>query len=209
MSKIRKAYDVWSESYDSDINKTRDLEAIALKNALQGMKFDECLEIGCGTGKNTIFLSGIAKHVTAVDFSEKMISVASEKIKSDNVIFVKADINNNWDFAERKYDLITFSLVLEHIKETDEILRKASVVSDTHGYLYIGELHPFRQYSGVKARFDNKDGRHVLECYVHNVSDFTNAGIRSGYQVLKIDEFSDNDDKKEMPRILSILFQKN
>jgi hypothetical protein len=51
---VRKAYDTWSSSYDTDENKTRDLEAIALRTMLEAIPFENCLEIGCGTGKNTI-----------------------------------------------------------------------------------------------------------------------------------------------------------
>lgn len=208
-SEIRKAYDIWSENYDTDKNKTRDLEAAALRNMLSGIKFNNCLEIGCGTGKNTDWFLNQSKYVTAIDFSENMLAKAREKIKSGNVIFKKADINGKWDFAGSKYDLISFSLVLEHIENLDEVFRKSSEVSEEGGYLYIGELHPFRQYSGTKARFDNEDGRHILDCFNHNISDFTEAAGNYGFNILKLEELFDEDDRKGIPRILSLLFIKN
>ena len=41
---------------------------------------DHCLELGCGTGKNSAWL--VTKGaVTAVDFSEGMLAIAKEKSK--------------------------------------------------------------------------------------------------------------------------------
>jgi trans-aconitate methyltransferase len=53
---VRKVYNNWAGQYDSDFNKTRDLEAFALKETLNSLIFETCLEIGCGTGKNTEWL---------------------------------------------------------------------------------------------------------------------------------------------------------
>ena len=73
---VQKAYDNWSHQYDTNINKTRDLEALALQETLAHIVFDNCLEIGCGTGKNTTWLLTKAKKITAVDLSAKMIAKA-------------------------------------------------------------------------------------------------------------------------------------
>jgi hypothetical protein len=51
-----KAYSIWAEYYDTNKNKTRDIEAISLRETLSNMRFKSYLEIGCGTGKNTEWL---------------------------------------------------------------------------------------------------------------------------------------------------------
>lgn len=112
---IKEAYNIWSKQYDTNDNKTRDLEAAALKELLENISFDNCLEIGCGTGKNTQWLLTKAKHITAVDLSEEMIGRAKEKINSDKVKFIETDIIKEWTFTSEKFDMVTFSLVLEHI----------------------------------------------------------------------------------------------
>ena len=88
----RQAYNIWALQYDTSENKTRDLEAKALRATLANISFNSCLEIGCGTGKNTEWLITKAKHITAVDLSEGMLVKAKEKIDSDNVNFLQADI---------------------------------------------------------------------------------------------------------------------
>jgi ubiquinone/menaquinone biosynthesis C-methylase UbiE len=77
---IKDAYNIWSEQYDSNKNFTRDLEGDALRSILGNFRFDTCLEMGCGTGKNTNWLLSKANNVVAVDFSEAMLAKAKEKI---------------------------------------------------------------------------------------------------------------------------------
>ena len=48
---VREPYDEWSKQYDFNKNKTRGLEAIALRETLAGCHFKHGLEVGCGTGK--------------------------------------------------------------------------------------------------------------------------------------------------------------
>ncbi|MCE3229864.1 MAG: SAM-dependent methyltransferase, partial [Bacteroidetes bacterium] len=85
---IKQAYNSWASQYDTNENKTRDLEATALREVLEEIEFDNCLELGCGTGKNTEWLITKAKHVTGVDLSEEMLNKAKEKISSDKVRFL-------------------------------------------------------------------------------------------------------------------------
>ncbi len=77
---VQQSYNNWAEQYDTNDNKTRDLEAIALRKTLSNISFDAVLEIGCGTGKNTAWLLEKAKLVTAIDLSEEMLAKAKEKI---------------------------------------------------------------------------------------------------------------------------------
>lgn len=203
---VREAYNRWAEIYDTNENKTRDLEAVALKTVLSGQEFENVLEMGCGTGKNTGWLVSVAHHVTAVDFSEEMIARAKEKIISEKVIFRQADILQSWNFADRQYDLVTFSLVLEHVDDLDEIFRKVSQVTKPGGLVYVGELHPFKQYLGTKARFETENGAEILPCFTHHISDFVHAAKSAGFKIYDFSEFFDDDDRNGLPRILAILF---
>ena len=206
--KVREAYDVWAEQYDTNINKTRDLEAVALKTTLQNISFSSCLEIGCGTGKNTEWLLSKSKKMTAVDFSEEMLAKAKEKISSESVLFQQADITLPWNFTTKKFDLLTFSLVLEHIENLNHIFSEAANHIIPHGHLYIGELHPFKQYAGSKARFATAEGQRIVTCFKHNISDFTKPAKKHGLEIIDINEYFDSNDRNTIPRILTILFKK-
>lgn len=206
---IQQAYNQWSTQYDTNDNKTRDLEGIALKAIMGDLTFGRGLEIGCGTGKNTVWLQSRIKHLTAVDFSEKMLEKARQKITSEQVEFIQADIKEDWDFMTQSVDLVTFSLVLEHIEDLDMIFQKTAKALQPGGYVYIGELHPFKQYSGSKARFETENGTEILTCFDHHISDFIASAFKYGFELLTLNEFFDNDDKTTPPRILTLLLRKS
>lgn len=204
----RQAYNIWALQYDTNENKTRDLEAQALRSTLANIPFDHCLEIGCGTGKNTEWLITKAKHITAIDFSEGMLAIAKEKITSPHVQFRQADITTGWTFRNQLYNLVTFSLVLEHIEHLGPIFSEVSQSLHPGGYVYIGELHPFKQYIGSKARFDTGNGQQVLQCFNHNISDFIQTAKQHNLTPVDVNEHFDNNNRMEIPRILTILLKK-
>jgi ubiquinone/menaquinone biosynthesis C-methylase UbiE len=205
---IKNAYNTWAHQYDTNENKTRDLEAQALRHTLDKATFESCLEIGCGTGKNTEWLSTKAAKVTAIDLSDEMLAKAKQKIVSGKVQFIQADITHPWTFRTSLFDLVTFSLVLEHIKELEQIFKEATASLKTGGHVYVGELHPFKQYTGSKARFETADGLQIVQCYNHNISDFIAAAKNNGLILEELNEFFDDNDRTTMPRILTLVFRK-
>ena len=205
---INNAYNAWAAQYDTNDNKTRDLEALALKKLLSGKAYKHCLEVGCGTGKNTQWLLTICDQITAIDFSQGMLAIAKNKINSAKVNFSEVDITKDWTFAKATYDLVTFSLMLEHIQDLHAVFQKLSKVTATGSHVYIGELHPFKQYAGSKARFETDNGTEVLTCFNHHVTDFIQAAIASGFHLLQLEEQFDEGDRSQLPRILNLLFEK-
>jgi ubiquinone/menaquinone biosynthesis C-methylase UbiE len=208
MMHIANAYNSWSAQYDTNDNKTRDLEALSLQKILQGKSFNHCLEIGCGTGKNTAWLLNICDQITAIDLSNGMLEIARNKIQSDKVVFTEADITKDWSFAKETYDLVTFSLMLEHIEDLHAVFQKLAKISQAGTNVYIGELHPFKQYAGSKARFETESGTHVVTCFNHHVTDFIQAANASGFLLLQLEEQFDYEDRSQIPRILNLLFEK-
>lgn len=205
---VKQAYNIWADQYDTNNNRTRDLEAISLRETLKDIRAEKCLEIGCGTGKNTEWLINISANITAIDLSEEMLGKAKQKIISDKVQFIQADITKDWDFTNGLYDLVTFSLVLEHIENLNRVFKKLRTVTGKGSYIYIGELHPFKQYSGTKARFDTEEGQQIVTCFTHHISDFTQPAKDNGFEIVGINEYFDDADRTTVPRILTLLLRK-
>src|SRR5579875_3539269 len=130
-SNVQNAYNQWAESYDATDNKTRDLDKLATQQTLAGLSLKNVFELGCGTGKNTEWLLQKAKDITAVDFSEAMLSKAKDKIAAPNVQFVQADITQPWPFPPASFHLATCNLILEHIENLDFIFAQAHKVLKT------------------------------------------------------------------------------
>jgi SAM-dependent methyltransferase len=203
-----EAYNNWSDSYDAMINKTRDLEENAIRSVLADVQFKNVLEIGCGTGKNTEWLLTKAGKITGIDFSEKMLEKAKMKIEDDRVKFVRADIREGWHFGN-DFDLAACSLVLEHIKDLNFIFEEADKSLIDAGYFYLGELHPFKQYRGTKARFETGKGLLELECFTHDVSEYFNEAKKNNFICINLHEWFDDEDVSKVPRLLTMLFRKN
>jgi ubiquinone/menaquinone biosynthesis C-methylase UbiE len=205
---IQKAYNDWSQTYDTDRNLTRDLDRQIMLGTLAELRFNSILEIGCGTGKNTTFLAQVGERVYALDFSEGMIAKAREKVKAENVSFSIADLRQRWPCEDSAYNLIVCNLVLEHIEDLSFIFSEAFRVLVEGGTFLVNELHPFRQYEGKKARFNQGESLTEIPAFVHHISDFLKAATNSGLKLAKLDERWHLEDLNKPPRIISLLFEK-
>ena len=201
------AYNSWAKTYDTVENKTRDLEASALRTIINKPGYSHILELGCGTGKNSGWLAGLAEKLTAVDFSENMISTAKEKISTSNITFQQADLTKEWAFYHDA-DLIVCSLVLEHIEDLGHIFREASRILQTGGLFYICELHPYKQLEGSRAKFEAGNVVIHLEYFIHHISDYFLHADRNNFICVDLQEWFDNNDRSMTPRLCSFLFKK-
>lgn len=205
---IQNAYNAWSQSYDTDRNLTRDLDQNVTREVLADLHFGSILELGCGTGKNTSFLSQIGKKVQAVDFSQGMIEKAKEKVSAANVTFSMLDMTKKWDLDEHSFDLIVCNLVLEHIDDLSFVFSEAARVLQNQGRFFINELHPFKQYEGKKAKFDRGGETVEVDAFVHHTSEYVNAAMAAGLKLVKMNEYWHEEDKGKPPRLVSFLFEK-
>ncbi len=204
----QELYAQWSATYDTVENKTRDLEKLATEATLADVSFASVIELGGGTGKNTPWLAKRAELVLSVDFSPEMQAIAKAKVTATNVEFRIADVRKKWNFDSLQPDLITCSLILEHVEDLAFVFAQANATLGARGRFYICELHPFKQYEGSKARFVAEDGPKVTECFQHHVTDYTGAAMANGFSVERIDEWFDGDDRTTTPRLISFLFAK-
>ncbi|MEM7725883.1 MAG: class I SAM-dependent methyltransferase [Cyanobacteria bacterium P01_A01_bin.45] len=215
---VQEAYNNWSLSYDSDKNRTRDLDFIVTQDSLKDFSGKSILELGCGTGKNTIFFSQIAQRVISVDFSEEMIQKAKQKVeadsKADNIHFITADITEPWNFLNFPIDLIVCNLVLEHIENLPFIFAQAFDSLKSGGHFFICELHPFKQYQGSVARFNQNIAASEtvesieIKAFVHHASEFFNSAQNAGFTMIEFKEWWHETDENKPPRLISFLFQK-
>ena len=205
---IQNAYNEWSDTYDTDENPTRDLDQKVTRETLGDLHFKSILEIGCGTGKNTVFLSQIGEQVHALDFSAGMIEKAKEKVKAKNVRFSMADLTKRWPCDDAAYNLIVCCLVLEHIEDLSHIFAEAARTLQPSGHFFINELHPFKQYRGTQARFEKGTEIIEVDAFVHHISDFINTATDHGLKLVNLMEYWHKEDGDKPPRIVSFLFEK-
>jgi len=206
--KIQDAYTSWSTTYDSDRNRTRDLDKIATERTLSDRNYRNILELGCGTGKNTALLDRIGRIVMALDFSPGMLRQAMAKVTSDHVFFVRADLTKPWPTRIASFELVVCNLVLEHIEDLDPIFYEASQSLVAGGEFFVSELHPFRQYQGTQANFRTAHEAVQIDAFVHHLSDFTEAARRNRLSLKTMKEWWHEEDVNKLPRLVSFLFEK-
>ena len=190
----QSAYNLWADTYDTVLNKTRDLELIAAKELLDKADFSSVLEIERATS------------ITAVDFSKGMLEKARTKFKSDTVQFCEADITKQWNFNQST--LIICSLVLEHIANIDFIFEQACSTLQNGGCFYICELHPYKQLEGSRAKFEMGNDLIEIDYFIHHIADFFSASVKNKFKCINLKEWFDDAEKKTTPRLISFLFQK-
>ena len=205
---VAGAYDLWAAHYDDDANVTRDLDALVIRRVPLDVAGHDVLEVGCGTGKNTIWLANAARHVIAMDFSLGMLEQARQRVSAANVSFVRHDVRRAWPVSDRTMHVVVANLVLEHIDDLAPIFAESARVLRAGGQLFLCELHPFRQLQGSQARFiDPRTGNTVrVPAFRHSLSEYVNAALAAGFVLLEIGEWPDEGLAiGEPPRLVSVL----
>lgn len=208
---IAAAYDQWAETYDTDPNRTRELAGEALRLAELPIAGHDIVEIGCGTGRNTEWLATQAASITALDFSEAMLRRARARVHDPRMRFIQHDVRTTWPLADDTADVIIAMLILEHVEHLETVFAEAVRALRPNGKLFICELHSMRQLMGGQAQFSNTQTgeRELVPAFLHNVSDFVNAGLSAGFELSRLDEWHDpGTPPGTFPRLLSLLFTK-
>lgn len=209
-SEIAAAYDDWAETYDTDLNRTRDLAAEVLRQAGLELTDRKVIEVGCGTGRNTQWLAERAAEMFALDVSKKMLARARERVSDNRVRFVQHDLRMDWPLNDASADVIVAMLVLEHVKHLAVFFAEGARVLQEGGKLFICELHPTRQYAGGQAQFTNQrtGERQRVAAFQHDVSEFVNAALAAGFELEHLGEWRDSDaEANHTPRLLSLQFR--
>jgi ubiquinone/menaquinone biosynthesis C-methylase UbiE len=210
-SDVADAYDRWAASYDADKNATRDLDAIVMRKVPLVLENREVLELGCGTGKNTVFLAEHAQQVVAMDFSEGMIARAHQRLVTSNVRFLRHDVREVWPVASASVDVVVGNLILEHVHDLAVVFFETARVLRPGGQVFFCELHPYRQLTGGQAQFtDPRTGERVqVTAHVHTVSEYVNGGIEAGLGLRALGEWiEEGAPDGAPPRLISLFFER-
>lgn len=149
------------------------------------------LDVGTGTGVLIPFLwekAGRQGEITAVDISEKMLEIAQQKYRYDNVSFICCDVLEA-DLPEEYFDLAVCYSVLPHFGDKQSAIGKIGSYLKKSGKLMIchsqsreaiNNLH--REASEAVAE-DNLPHMDVLKGYMEN------AGLKTVGEIDNEDMF--------------------
>ena len=85
----------------------------------QGFPLRQTLDIGCGKGRNSLYLAEQGAHVTALDFTpsaiEHLQTLASEQNLTPKIRAIVHDVTEGWPVAPNSMDLIVDAFCFKHI----------------------------------------------------------------------------------------------
>lgn len=100
-----------------------DMWMVRIAQALEGCKFENVVDLGCGTGRFTARLADLfGANVLGVDPSEKMLAVARGKPPRRDVEFVNGSAEQI-PCADDSVDLIFMSMAFHHFRSREDAMR--------------------------------------------------------------------------------------
>lgn len=125
-NKSHKTYSMGKITYDNWLND--------YKNVLDNCK-TEVLDLGCGVGNDTLYLTERGFKVIACDYSEVALNHLKEQIK--DVKTMQIDISDPLPFKNNTFDLIIADLSLHYFDEktTIEIMKEIKKILKPNGHL--------------------------------------------------------------------------
>ncbi|CAB1060769.1 hypothetical protein D1BOALGB6SA_5536 [Olavius sp. associated proteobacterium Delta 1] len=99
-------------------------------------KFENALDVGCGTGLSTIALQEIAEHVTGTDNSHAMLTVAQAK-NEEKIPYFHAPAEH-LPFKEQSFDILTVCGAINWI-DRSQFLPEANRILKDNGWVIIYE----------------------------------------------------------------------
>lgn len=136
------------------------------------------LEIGCGYGSLSVYMSKKGANVTGIDISSEAIKISKRnaKLNNQNIIF-KQSTGERLQFNDENFDLVVSCEVLEHIpkynKAVDEIIR----VTKQNGKIMITTPNSL-SFKGLFLYFQSRQPIENFFNYWTMLNEFRNRGIK-------------------------------
>ena len=187
---VREGYDRWAVIYDREANPLIALEEPVVHEALGDVAGLRVLDLGCGTGRLSLWLAGKGAAVTGLDFSEGMLEEARRKTGAEGVRFLAHDLHQPLPFEDGSFDRVVSGLVLEHLQELGPFFEEVRRVLRRGGRAVFSAMHPAMFLKGVQARFTDPDTGEKVQpgSVAHSIGDFAMAAVRAGFALEGVDE---------------------
>jgi len=196
--KFLKEYDLHVKR-SGELNKN--IERPILISLLRDKHYDNCLDMGCGSGElcNWLFEND-SINIIGIDISQEQINRAKIKFKYGN--FQCQNILH-FEITPNHYQLITASLMLHYISDLDLILRRCFEGLQKNGNLVFSILHPLKtsKMSGKPYSINHKFNFEWLGfntiIYHRTFSTLINVILKNKFRIVEIVEYDCSYDFKE------------
>jgi ubiquinone/menaquinone biosynthesis C-methylase UbiE len=150
------------------------IRAETVGHFLRDQKFEEVLDMPCGTGDISVPFLGSFGKLTMMDFSENMIATSRSRVPEaamSKVELINADFYRH-DFGGKQYDLVMNIGILAHIDEPFRFLDETMKLVKPGGKLIL----------------QNTDSDHWFAKLIHSYLGFRRMVGKDKYKLNKVSE---------------------
>ena len=145
LEKWKKAARNWLANYAD--KRAKDFVLKVINEVVRLDKSAKVLDVGCGPGKWAMLLAKKCYSVTAIDISPKMILLATENARKQNLNNIKFHVMNvsKLNLQDQTFDVVNCVTVLQHIFDDNEwrnAVREIARVTKKGGYTLLLEAAP-------------------------------------------------------------------
>ena len=128
---VATEYDQWYQQPEGQYTDAQEKELFL--RLVQSQRGQSLLEVGCGTGHNLEFFSGLGLNVTGIDSSEPMLQMAAKRLAPEaRLLLGKVD---RLAFDNNSFDIVVLITVLEFLPDPAGALKEAIRVSREKVYI--------------------------------------------------------------------------
>lgn len=157
------------------------VEKPALFSLCPDLRGKTILDLGCGYGENCKAFSGLgATKVVGIDISEKMLAVANQENKCENVIFSHLSMND-LSVLKEKFDVVVSSLAVHYIEDFDKLLKQIFDILNDNGTFIFSQEHPFTTALKEEKYWSRDNDGNILH---YNLTDYSMLGERKTHWIV-------------------------
>jgi malonyl-CoA O-methyltransferase len=183
-------YDRWAEIYDDDGNPLIALEHPEVRRLMGEVTGLDVADLGCGTGRHSLWMAQAGARVTALDFSRGMLDKAAAKEGAEGVRFLAHDLEQPLPLPDAAFDRVLCGLVVEHIRNLRGLFAEMRRICRPDGFVVVSAMHPAMMLLGTQAGFTDPATGEKLHPQSHpnQISDFLMAALGAGLTLELISE---------------------
>jgi SAM-dependent methyltransferase len=185
---VRTGYGEWVATYERTVKDAMDIALLDALTTPPWQTLGTAADLGCGTGRTGAWLHrhGVAE-IDGVDLTPEMLERASARGIFRSL--TEADVTSS-GLVPAAYDLVTVSLVDEHLSDVAPLYREAWRLAKPGGYLVLVGYHPhFIMASGMPTHYTNASGESIaIATHLHLLSDHVTAALGAGWALAEMKE---------------------
>ncbi len=183
----KTGYGEWADTYESTVPDLLDIKIFDSLESVNWSESQKCLDLACGTGRIGQFLQNKGlQNIDGLDLTPEMLDLARTKNLYEELNLGSVEETN---LPANEYDLITMSLVDEHLPNLMKVYQEAARLSQEGAIFIVVGIHPFFLMNGMPTHYDDKDGNpKAIETYIHLPSHHFTSATSSGWKLIEFVE---------------------